>query len=149
MANKYVFHPIPPKEEIESLYFGKNMTQTELAQAFGVSQKMVFGWFRKLGIQARVAAKRDQGGEKNHQWKGSGCGYSALHFRVERIRGKPQKCEDCGTADPSRTYDWANISGKYLGVDDFKRLCRSCHWKMDKKANNFTKNLRSAIASPE
>lgn len=53
------------------------------------------------------------------------------------IRGTPQQCEICGTQDPRRAYDWANLSGNHHDPKDYKRMCRSCHWKYDKKHLNF------------
>lgn len=59
--------------------------------------------------------------------------YSYLHRWVSRFLGKPRICSECGTTE-SKNYDWANISGKYLkDLSDWKRLCRSCHRKMDFK----------------
>lgn len=69
--------------------------------------------------------------EKSWAWKGDSVGRSALHNWVERHKGKPRKCEHCGTTE-AKQYDWANISQKYKReLDDFKRLCRSCHAKYD------------------
>jgi DNA-binding Lrp family transcriptional regulator len=45
-------------------------TQTEIAEALGVSQKVVWRFMKNNGIKSRVAAKRDQRGEKNSCWKG-------------------------------------------------------------------------------
>lgn len=50
---------------------------------------------------------------------------------VERHKGKPSKCEMCGT-ESKKWYDWANISHKYLrDLNDFMRMCRPCHRKYD------------------
>jgi hypothetical protein len=45
-------------------------TQAEIAEALGVSQKVVWRFMKNHGIKARVACKRDQRGEKNASWKG-------------------------------------------------------------------------------
>ena len=29
----------------------------------------------------------------------------------------------------NKKYDWVNISGKYIDVNDFRRLCKDCHLK--------------------
>jgi len=50
------------------------------------------------------------------------------------------KCEECGTADPRRSYDWANLTGNFADVMDYRRLCRSCHWKLDGKILNIHKH---------
>lgn len=130
MANQYTAREIPSKQEIETLYFDKNMTQAEVGDHYGVSQKVVFSWFRKLKITSRVAAKRDQLGEKNHQWKGRKASYAAFHYRVQKRRGKPSDCEWCGTKSAKR-YEWANMSGNFHDINDYVRLCASCHRKHD------------------
>src|SRR3990167_7762207 len=61
-----------------------------------------------------------------------GGGYNHRHARIRNYFGQPQKCEECGDSHP-RKYEWANISGKYLITrSDWKRLCTSCHRKLDK-----------------
>lgn len=57
--------------------------------------------------------------------------YRGAHYRVEQARGKPQACEKCGTNDPTRRYEWANLTKQYDDVFDYIRLCVSCHRKMD------------------
>lgn len=57
--------------------------------------------------------------------------YSSVHSRILKDWGKATECEFCGS---TKNIDWANISGKYyLKKDDWKQLCRSCHWKYDNK----------------
>jgi len=60
-------------------------------------------------------------------------GYSAFHKRVISQRGQPKKCEVCGTTDENKTYHWANLTGNYSDVADYKRMCLSCHREYDKK----------------
>ena len=69
---------------------------------------------------------------KNHPlWKGDEVGYSSLHKWVTRHKGSPKFCEGCGDESKER-YEWANISGKYeRDLEDFIRLCKSCHFKYD------------------
>lgn len=113
------------------------LTQAEVAANAGITQKIVWRLMRHHGIQARTAAKRDQRGPKNSSWKFSGATYAALHKRVEAARGKPMQCSECGTSNPDEIYDWANMTGRYDRVDDYLRLCRSCHWKRDGIENNL------------
>lgn len=54
----------------KELYYGEKMTQTEVAEAMGVTQKVVFNFMRRNNLPARKAAKRCQRGEKNSSWKG-------------------------------------------------------------------------------
>ena len=67
-------------------------------------------------------------GKKNQNWKGNSAGYKALHLRVTNNRGKATICEECKS-----TYfvEWANLTGKYYDVMDYKSLCRKCHNKFD------------------
>ena len=89
-------------------------------------------------------------GEKNPNWKGGDAGYDALHKWVYRHKGKPQKCESCGSSDKG-VYHWANKSGKYRrNLNDWKRLCASCHRLEDNKKSGFVphnKGKRAAIAN--
>jgi hypothetical protein len=135
--NQYTAHPMPEKYILEHLYYEKDLTQVEVGRVFNVSQKVVFGWFKKLGVKSRVAKKRDQRGDKNSSWKGDIASYEAFHKRVYSLRGSPSVCEECGTTE-SKNYDWANITGKYEDVNDYKRMCRSCHAKYDNKVKNIT-----------
>ena len=71
-------------------------------------------------------------GEKNYGWKGENITYRTLHNWVSKWLGKPNTCKHCGTTKAKR-FDWANISGEYKrNLEDWIRLCRSCHMIMDK-----------------
>lgn len=74
-------------------------------------------------------------GENSVCWKGNNVKYRALHARVVKQLGNPQKCEHCGTTI-AKKFDWANISGKYEDINDYIRLCRKCHIKYDKKRSD-------------
>ena len=57
--------------------------------------------------------------------------YSAVHNWVERVMGRPRKCDKCGDTTKSR-YHWANKTGKYLHeTNDWVRLCTKCHFRYD------------------
>ncbi len=58
-----------PLDVVKTMYEGGH-TQAEIAEALGVSQKVVCRFMKNNGIKARVAFKRDQHGEKNSSWKG-------------------------------------------------------------------------------
>lgn len=133
MANKYTKTLSPPKENLEKLYFGKYMTQFEIGRIYNVSQRVVFRWFRDNNIKSRKAFKRYQRGPMNDSWKGHNVTYEAFHKRVISLYGQPQECSICGITDKSKSYDWANLTGKYHDISDYKRMCRSCHRKYDKK----------------
>lgn len=74
--------------------------------------------------------------EKHPMWKGDNVGYYGLHSWINKKLGKPKKCDICGTEKEIR-YEWANISKKYMRcVDDWKRLCVSCHRRYDRRTKN-------------
>ena len=136
--NKYTKVPSPDKDTLEKLYNEKWMTYGEIAEHFGVTIKIVQRWFKENGIKARKAYKRFQTRELNDNWKGGNACYAAFHRRLDVRFGKIKKCSVCGT-NKSKHYDWANLTGKYEDENDYKRMCRSCHWKYDKKINNIIK----------
>ena len=115
--------------------YGKGRTQEEVALAVGVSQKVIWRLMARHGIAARVAAKREQRGANNSCWKGDSAKYAALHLRVASARGTPSKCGHCGTE--SGCFDWASVTRHYQDVNDYIRLCRSCHNKFDGKVRNL------------
>lgn len=83
-------------------------------------------------------------GENHPRWNSNRKSYYVLHQWVNEKLGKPKKCEYCGNISAKR-YDWANKSGKYLKrLNDWIRLCRSCHIKYDDVANKswVTKRLK-------
>jgi hypothetical protein len=134
-TNEWKKTPHPPKEDLDRLYFQEFKTQSEIGRIYKVTQKIVFRWFRDLDIKSRKPFKRFQRGESNSSWKGNDVTYAAFHCRVVSLKGRPNKCEVCGT-ETAKRYDWACI-GDYRKVEDYQRMCRSCHWKHDKIANNF------------
>lgn len=68
------------------------------------------------------------------KFSGTKTAYRMLHLWVERQLGKPKFCVECGKNDPAKRYDWANISGDYKkDTNDWQRMCRQCHTKMDMK----------------
>lgn len=129
--------PVDPVE-IARLYHGKGMSQHEVAERLGVSQKVIHKAMRRHAIASRPAAKRNQRGARNHMWKGDKAGYQALHARVQNARGTPSLCSVCGRDDDGTIYDWANLTGDYTDVDDYARMCRSCHHRFDGRAANLS-----------
>ena len=74
---------------------------------------------------------RNRWAERNPTWLGDTAGYSAFHTRVKRRRGMPSKCDRCGTTNPRNRYEWANLTGHYEDVDDYQRMCTTCHRRYD------------------
>src|SRR3990167_11203360 len=70
-------------------------------------------------------------GEKNYQWQGEKVNYRNLHRWVTKWKGKPNKCENCGT-ETAKKFEWANVDRKYRRVlEDYIRMCTSCHRQYD------------------
>lgn len=116
--------------------YESGMNQAEVAKKLGTTQRVVWSRFKDYGYTSRVAKKRDQSGDKNHMWKGVNAGYSSLHRRVERYRGKPRVCSMCETKEAIE-YNWASMTQDYANIFDYIRLCRGCHAKMDNHARHL------------
>jgi hypothetical protein len=138
MSNQHTYKPPFTKEQLE-IDYAAGLSQTEIAERYHTTQKVVWRAMQRFGIKARVAAKRNQRGTANDSWKGKDVTYAAFHKRVEALKGRPTKCEVCGTTDEHKHYDWANLTGRYDDPDDYRRMCRTCHWKHDKKILNIKK----------
>jgi hypothetical protein len=145
MANRYTYVLPFTKEQLD-IDYAAGLSQCEIAQRYGTTQKVVWKAMKNFGVKARVAAKRNQRGDDNDSWKGNEAGYAAMHKRIEALNGRPRKCEHCGTTDLRKSYDWANLTGRYEDPQDYRRLCRSCHFKMDKIILNI-KHLRGRCQS--
>jgi len=66
---------------------------------------------------------------------GDNAGNQAMHNWVKKHKGIPKYCEHCKRTDKG-AYHWANIDHKYKrNLDDYIRLCVSCHNKYDYKFN--------------
>jgi hypothetical protein len=123
-------------DSVRELYqFG--MTQEEVARVMGVTQKVIFNAMKRLSIPRRRRVKRNQKVDLNSSWKGSEATYAAFHYRIKSMFGSPKKCEACGTTSPDVVYDWANMTGNYEDPSDYKRMCRSCHFKHDNLVLNL------------
>ena len=138
-----------PSEIVEAAarLYRAGLSQKEVGEHLGVSQKVVWNLMRRHGIKARVPKNADQRGSKNPNWKGRTAGYQALHIRVSNLRGRPRKCEECGSTSRNRTFDWANMTDNLDDPSDYRRLCRSCHSRHDRKILNIRHMRRKIDAS--
>lgn len=83
----------------------------------------------QLCLQKAHENVKNRIGDKASNWKGDNVGYSGVHQWIQKILGKPNCCDRCGTTKAKR-YEWANISRLYKRVvSDWERLCVSCHRK--------------------
>ena len=133
---------VPPRDyppdlvaKIRELY-ESGMTQAEVQAAVGSGVK-VQNVMRRYGIKARAAAPRDNRAERHPGWRGDAAGYQAMHLRVVAARGKPPRCEQCGKSGPGY-YEWANLTGNYADVNDYRRMCKPCHRSYDDERRERT-----------
>jgi hypothetical protein len=124
-------YPEPFINEVRELY-DNGLTQKEIAIRLGSTQKVIWRAMLHHNIAARAPKVRSHiRGPLHPHWKGDAAGYQAFHMRLYALLGAPQQCARCGTSDTSRTYDWANLSGRYADMDDYARMCRQCHRRYD------------------
>ena len=62
--------------------------------------------------------------------------YQLLNGCLGENRLNPEKCQICETTK-AKTFEWANLTGNYSDLTDYKRMCGSCHSKYDNKVENF------------
>lgn len=117
--------------------YESSMTLEEVSAEIGCTCRALRLFMIRCGIERRIAAKRDQRGAKNSSWRGEAVKYKPAHNRVYAARGRPMKCEHCGTTDPKARFEWANVSGRHHDPNDYIRLCRSCHCKYDGLLKNL------------
>ncbi|HLN19039.1 MAG TPA: NUMOD3 domain-containing DNA-binding protein [Patescibacteria group bacterium] len=80
-------------------------------------------------------------GSQTSQWKGDRAKKNAMHIWVVNYKGKPNKCEHCGTTSAKR-YHWANKDHSYKRIlKDYIRLCVSCHASYDYFNNNCARGF--------
>lgn len=79
----------------------------------------------------KVCEAKGKAAGRSTFWKGEDALYETKHRWVSNHKGRPQFCEHCKRTDRKK-YEWANIDNKYRRVlDDYIRLCTSCHRKYD------------------
>lgn len=62
----------------------------------------------------------------------------SIHDWVRKRLGIPMKCSICGTKDKNKRYCWSNKDHKYRrNLNDWQRLCSSCHCEYDRKFNRI------------
>lgn len=91
-------------------------------------KKRISNTLKRKGIKPKI--RFEARGKDHPHWRGNDVSYSGLHYWLYRELGTPQECEHCGKTEGRFT--WANKSHKYKrNVNDWLRLCYSCHKKYD------------------
>lgn len=79
--------------------------------------------------ESHMNSIREAHGKKNELYNTSQ--YRKVHRWIVKEKGKPSVCDFC-LSTAKHWYEWSNKSQKYLfDLDDWQRLCRSCHQKYD------------------
>ena len=119
----------------------------------GISQKIRFAnnphwnkgnhWSDEIKKKMSLARTGICCGANHFNWKGDAVGYAGIHDWIEKEKGKPLKCDICGTTN-AKKFEWCNKDHKYKRIlIDWFRACTSCHRKYDYKFN-----LPNARTSP-
>lgn len=79
-------------------------------------------------------------GKNSHRWLGNKVSYNSLHKWLQRHKGNPKKCSQCGIKGKkngrSWSIHWASIDGKYpRELSHYIGLCSKCHIIKDIKLN--------------
>jgi hypothetical protein len=137
-----------PMDEVRALY-DSGLSLSAVGKRFSVSATAISKHMRLHGMPLRrPGAIGHRWGKDHPMWKGDNAHYTSLHERLTNRFGKPQKCEECGTTDPARTYEWANLTGNYRDMNDYKRMCRSCHKQFDWKRKVNGDKLHGGATKP-
>jgi hypothetical protein len=114
------------KDELLNLY-NSGLSQVQIGLKIGIHHGTISKWMSRYGIApGRGTNRNPNAGPNAGQWKGSSASYSAFHKRVKHIRGRPQRCDRCSSTT-AKKYEWANLTGNYQDMNDYVRLCVSCH----------------------
>jgi hypothetical protein len=88
--------------------------------------------------------KFQKAGKFGRTWKiGGKVNYYSYHYRVRRVRGTPSFCEHCWSTELSKRYEWANKTGAFEDVNDYIRLCKSCHAEYDRQRRIQSSSITS------
>jgi len=100
-------------------------TDVAIAARYHVGTQTVAKRFHDAGYSPIRHTAPQPKGAASRQWRGADATYGAMQKRVQRARGTPSECEDCGVVSPRLTYDWV-CAGDRTNVNEYIRLCRRC-----------------------
>jgi hypothetical protein len=129
-------YPAEIVNQVRELY-ASGRTIREIADLIEPGHKVQTIVERHIQVR-RAPIPRDQAGERNGAWRSDSAKYAAFHLRVQVARGKPQLCARCDTTDRDTRYEWANLTGRYEDVDDYERMCVTCHRRFDAQRRQAT-----------
>lgn len=125
-------------ERVKNLY-ESGMTQKEVADILGVSQKVVCKFMKRSNIPARKAAKRDQTGSKNSFWNG---GKTQDEFGYVMVQCKEHpRASKCGGYVPEHILIAEKKIGRYLTENEVVHHINGRKW--DNKPENLSVMTKS------
>jgi hypothetical protein len=122
----------------EYVKYKSNGELSELAALMKRDKTYICMQAKKLGLTSRSSYRP-------YAEKEGANPYFKFHYRVRKLKGSPHKCEACGTDSLTEFYEWANLTGDFENPDDYKRMCRKCHRKHDKKDFRLYKKINAQI----
>ena len=120
------------KEQLKWMHWDVGLRLADMGRWFEVGPEKVRRIMQGGGIPRRPSGARPGCRGNKGQWRQTQPSYRVQHSRVAILRGRPKKCEFCGTNDPTVCYDWHNKTGDYDDLADYAGICKSCHRQRDK-----------------
>lgn len=111
------------KAEIEYLYNTQGMSQTRIAEYFGVNLVVVQRVMKRLGIASK---SKGRGGRQHYRFK------TGLHVRDYRKAITKDKCRKCGATEDLGIHH-KNDDHFDNRLENLEVLCNSCHMSETKR----------------
>lgn len=122
-------------------FYGKTHTTETLEKIKKTHQGNKYRLGHKASEETRKKLSESHKTERPWRWKNEKISDKSLKERYHKwivsLKGKPRKCEHCGTTE-AKFFDWSNKNHQYNKIEDeWQRLCRKCHIRYDIKNNNL------------
>ncbi len=127
--------PLDYAKICETYHAGASLSQ--LSELFEISLVTAFRVLDRSGVKRR-ARGATPGKPRPSIHRGPLVSLCRKHVRLRAALGKADHCEECGTRDPAKLYDWSNQTGNYDDFRDFKQMCRACHVHFDAERRRIT-----------